>query len=190
MSKKHIESDPEAAIDAHIRKFFSGHQISAEFWDKGPITQALPDFKVLRVDPGPVLDLWTYVSVGSWSLFDDSRLEFVILSADERRSYVERLAMTAYYHSLHQLGLGHTFPVGEPWVENSKCDYCLVALPYPLGDRFETCNIDNGHVHFCWLLPITETERQYKIDNGLEALEVKFEEHALEFWNNEREAVV
>ncbi len=186
-----IDSNPNAAIDAHIRDFFSEHQIFEETWDRGPITHLLPDFKVLRVDPGPLSELWTYISVGSWSLFDDdSRLEFVILAADESRSYVEKLAMTAYYHSLHRLGLGHTFPLGEPWVEKSKCEFCLVALPYPLGDRFETCNIDDGHVHFFWLLPITETERQYKTDNGLEALEVKFEERALEYWNNERESVV
>lgn len=181
----------EALLEAHIRQTFPGHEISMEYWEDGPIVELLPEYKVLKVSPGPLINLfWTYVSIGSWPLFGDSRLEFVILANDDSDKYVERLAMTTYYHSLHRLGLGHTFPLGEPWVEASKCECCLVSLPHPLGDQFEVCEIGDGHVHFFWLLPITENERQYKIDKGLEALEVRFEEKSLEYWNNKRESVV
>jgi hypothetical protein len=37
--------------------------------------------------------------------------------------------LTSTYHSNRQLGLGHTFPVGEAWVEGSQCDHMLVSLP-------------------------------------------------------------
>jgi hypothetical protein len=117
-------------------------------------------------------------------------LEFIILASDENTKYVERLAMTTFYHARHRLGLNHTFPLGEPWVANSTLEYCLVSRPYPLGMDFEICNIESGHLHFFWLLPITESERNFKVEKGVEALEEKFEEAELEFWDSERKPVV
>ncbi|MCY7347268.1 MAG: suppressor of fused domain protein [Pyrinomonadaceae bacterium] len=98
--------------------------------------------------------------------------------------------MTTYYHSLHRLGLNHTFPLGETWIENSTLEYCLVSRPYPLEVDVETCKIEDGHAHFFWLLPITESEREYKIKNGVDALEEKFEEAEIKYWDSNRESII
>jgi Suppressor of fused protein (SUFU) len=176
-------------LESHIQKYFDKSEIFIEFWNQGPITEILPEYKVLKVWSKD-LNLWAYISIGSWNLFDNSKLEFVILASDDNSKYIERLAMTTYYHSLHRLGLNHTFPLGEPWIENSTLEYCLVSKPYPLGEEFEICNIRKEHIHFFWLLPITEKEREFKVENGTEALESKFESEELEFWDAKRKSVI
>jgi Suppressor of fused protein (SUFU) len=40
-----------------------------------------------------------------------------------------------------------------------------------------------------WLLPITKEERDFKVVNGLEALESLFEERELECWDPHRSSV-
>jgi hypothetical protein len=37
-----------------------------------------------------------------------------------------------------------------------------------------------------WLLPITKAEREFKVANGLEALESLFEERKLRYWDPHR----
>lgn len=189
MSSQQIEQG-NRALEEHVRDKFTGHEVSVEVWNTGPIVEAVSKYKVLKIGPGPNIGLWAYVSIGSWQLFDDSSLEFLILAADENDIYVERLAMTTYYHSLHRLGKGHTFPVGEPWVPGSTCESCLVSPPYPLGPEFEVCDLTNEHVHFLWLLPIMEKERAFKIEHRLDALEEKFEEKSLKYWDAFRESLV
>jgi hypothetical protein len=40
------------------------------------------------------------------------------------------------------------------------------------------------------LLPITQPERDFKPANGLEALEARFDDAALEYWDTRRASVV
>jgi hypothetical protein len=40
------------------------------------------------------------------------------------------------------------------------------------------------------LLPITDEERNFKIKNGVDALEERFEDVGLEYWNPTRDSVV
>jgi hypothetical protein len=77
----------------------------------GPILSVNPHFRVLRVAPAGRGGLWQYVSVG-----------------------------TVYYHRPGRLGLGHTLPIGEPWLPESACDHWLVSLPYPFGPDLQTCH--------------------------------------------------
>jgi hypothetical protein len=87
------------------------------------------------------------------------------------------------------LGLGHTLPIGEPWLPGSNCDHLLVSLPYPWGPDLETCHVGDRHVDFLWLLPITRAEHDLKIASGLEALESLFEERGLRYWDAHRPSV-
>jgi hypothetical protein len=103
---------------------------------------------------------------------------------------VELLAMLTAYHANHQLDYAHTLPIGEPWVPGSTLDHVLISTPYPLGPDFETCAAAGAHAHFTWALPITSAERDFKAAHGLEALEQRFEEASLEYWNPRRESVV
>ncbi|MGY8769629.1 MAG: suppressor of fused domain protein [Pirellulales bacterium] len=81
-------------------------------------------------------------------------------------------------------------PIGEPWIEGATCDVFLVSPPYPFDPEFELCNLSDDHVNFLWLLPITQSEREYCKAHGVEALEVEFEKVGIEFWRPDREAVV
>lgn len=98
--------------------------------------------------------------------------------------------MVAYYHHTERLGVGHAFGIGEPWLEGSGCDAMLLSKPYPFGPELEICEIGEEHVHFLWVLPITQAERQFAVSNGLEAIELRFEESGLEYWNIFRPSVV
>ena len=179
-------------LDRHIRRFFDGHQITETAFDEGPILKIQPDFQALCIQPGPKLGLWAYISKGIWELGDERSkyMEFMILSPKSSRRCVELLAMSAYYHHTDGLGLGHTYPAGAPWLENSTCDHFLISLPYTLGPGLESCQIGEENLHIYWALPITKSEREYKIRNGLEALETRFEEKGLRYWDAHRPSVI
>jgi hypothetical protein len=179
-------------IESHVRSFFIGHEITEWLWQRGRIEKVLHRFRVLRVAPGSKSRLWIYISLGAWEVTSVSPpgLEFMIFASQESPRHIELLAMTVNYHSKHTLGLGHTFPVGEPWLEGSQCDHMLVSLPYPFGRDLELCKVNGSHIHLFWLLPITSAERQFKSDNGLEALEELFENQTLEYWRVDRDSVV
>jgi hypothetical protein len=121
-------------------------------------------------------------------------LEFLLIAPDEAERHVLSIAMNAYYHAnpdvSFRLDHGHTVPIGEPWSPGSPCDHMLVSLPYPLGPDFEVCEWDGGHARLLWLLPITEAERDFKAEHGLEALEQRFDDAALEYWDAARASVV
>jgi hypothetical protein len=179
-------------LDDHVRRFFRGRTIDAMTWTAGPILELNPHFRVLRVAPQRPDDLWTYVSVGGWAGTAElgRGLEFVISTHGETPRAVELLAMTAHYHRGDVLGLGDTLPVGEPWLPGSTCDHLLVSLPYPYGQDLQTCHVGDRHVDFLWLLPITAAERAFKAANGLEALESRFDQAALRYWEPERASVI
>ena len=102
---------------------------------------------------------------------------------------VELLAMIAFYHRGGRLDLGHTTPIGEPWLNGSRCDHFLISLPYPYGPDLERSHVGDRHVDFLWLLPITKAERDFKVTNGLEALEQRFDATELSYADIERESV-
>jgi Suppressor of fused protein (SUFU) len=179
-------------LETHTREFLAGQEITDCIWALGPTQKMWPRFRVLCVSPGPKSNLWVYVSLGAWEInrANGSSVEFMIFAAEESPRHIELLAMTAYYHFTHTLGLGHTLPIGEPWLEGSNCDHLLVSLPYPFGPELEICEIDREHIHFFWLLPITSAERNFKARYGLEALEELFEKGELEYWSVRRASVV
>ncbi|WP_299626872.1 suppressor of fused domain protein [Pelagibius sp.] len=184
--------DRTARILKHYEDYFGGHRTKMERWEQGPINAVVPGFEVFCAEPGPVIGLWTYCSIGASRLWHDQSglMEFVIHAQDYSIRIVELLAMTTHYHARHDLGFGHTLPIGEPWLPGSYCDYWLVSKPYPLGPEFEICGLGDTHAHVAWMLPITECERNYGADHGLEALEQKFEDAGLKYWEVGRESVV
>lgn len=150
---------------------------------------------------------------------DSGLLEFFLITPAENASHVELVTMIAWYHQTRGLGHGHTVPIGRPWLPDSALDHLLVSTPYPFQraqqpesgaesgvshapregctsepnnqpPELEVCNFDGGHVHFLWLLPITSAEREFKKSNGLEALEQRFEDAAIEYWLPSRASVV
>ena len=111
-------SDLPAQIERHVRQYFEGHEVMARIWPVGPMKDSHPGFQVLEFAPGPRSALWNY----------------------------ELMTMTAWYHTRHRLGLGHTMPIGEPWVSGASCDHFLVSRPYPYGPDLELVPIGAEHV--------------------------------------------
>lgn len=179
-------------VERHIREFFAGHTITEHRWTLGPVSDAIPQFRVLCAAPGERTGCWTYLSVGASTIEIDQAglLEFFIISPIEDLKNVELVTMTAWYHKTETLARGHTFPIGEPWLAESQCDHMLISTPYPFGPELEICNFDHGHIHLLWMLPITQAERDFKVAHGLETLEQSFEDAALEYWNVSRPSVV
>lgn len=180
-----------AFLAEHLREFFEGHSIESVVWPQGPIEKFLPGFNVSRISPGPKSQLWSYISNGACRVNhpNSGRLEFLLLAREDSARCIELITMVAHYQFNRGLGIGHTFPIGEPWVPGSKCTSMLVSVPYPFGPSFEVCAYPQGHIHICWLLPITEAEREFKVAHGLEKLESLFEERAVEYWVPNRSSV-
>ena len=182
----------QQALEHHYRDFFAGHEAEQFEWSEGKITEIAPWFRVMRFAPGPRLDLWSYVSLGAHHLNTNEGwgLEFVVHSDEPDHGLVELLAMTAYYSSTAQFGVGHTVPIGWPWRQGSNCDQLLLSLPYPLGSALEVAHLGDSHARVLWLLPITKSESQYRHANDLETLESRFDSAAIEYWRVDREPIV
>jgi len=87
--------------------------------------------------------------------------------------------------------LRHTVNFGMPWQNSSQCSFGLISLPYLDGPELENFKIKKNKVlKFYWLIPITQKEVEYKMQNGVEALEAKLEENAFNYTNTKRISVV
>lgn len=183
---------PAITIEDHIRRFFAGHAITEHHWTLGPMTDAMPAFRVLCAGPGPRSGCWTYLSVGASTIAHESSglLEFFLVAPAEDERHVELVTMVAWYHHTKALGWGHTVPIGHPWLPGSLCDHLLISKPYPFGPDLEICSYNGGHIHLLWLLPITSPERAFKAAHGLEQLEQLFDTAAIEYWDASRKSVV
>ncbi len=186
------DDDVCGALEAHVRRFFADRHIEAFTWTVGPVLERNPHFRALRVAPERDGGLWTYVSVGGWAATEGahSGLEFIVCTPYESPSAIELLAMTVHYHWGGRLGLGDTLAIGRPWLPGASCEHLLVSQPYPFGRDVELAHVGDLHVRFLWLLPITASERAFKISDGLEALETRFEAAGLQYWRVDRRSVV
>lgn len=169
-------------VREHLQRYFAGHVCEEHQWLLGPAAKELPHLRVAEFAPGPSTEFWVYASIGAWEARDDPRLEFLIIAPKRNQRHIELVSLVAWYHGRHGLGAGHTLPIGEPWLPGSNCEFFLVSLPYTFGPDLEVCNLPDGHVHFRWLLPITAAERAFKVREGVEALEQRFEEISVEYW--------
>jgi hypothetical protein len=176
------KADANAMIRRHLRGFFAGHACEEHQWTLGAAVEELPRLRVVEFAPGPKTGLWVYATIGAWEARDDPRLEFLIAAPESDQRHVELVTLAAWYHGKRGLGVGHTLPIGEPWLPGSACEYFLVSLLYPFGPELEVCNFADWHLHVLWLLPITAAERAFKVREGAEALEQRFDAGALEYW--------
>jgi hypothetical protein len=184
------EADPNAVVRQHLRQFFAGHACEEHIWTLGPAHDEMPQLRVAQFVPGPKTSLWIYATIGASVARADPRLEFIITAPQQDQRHVELLFMAAWYHLRRGLGTGHTLPIGEPWLSGSACEFFLVSPPYPFGPELEICNFEDGHLHVLWLLPITAAEREFKVREGVEALEQQFHTCGLEYSDPHRPSAV
>jgi hypothetical protein len=176
-------------IEAHIRRFFSGHEVSKAAWLPGPAARRWPDLHCLAIAPGPRYSGWVYLSVGA-SEVASPRLEFILCTPYATEAAIELLAMVTHYHAAEQLGLNHMLPIGRPWLPGATCDQFFVCLPYPFGPDLECIPTTAYEVQALWLLPVTSAERAFAKQNGAEALESLFDENEIDPLDTDRASVV
>ena len=161
-------------------------------WPYGRILKVQPRFQVLRFAPGPKSSLWAYCSVGAWEVGGPGvrRLEFLYLSAAATDRMVELLAMLTAYHQGNKLDYrayaAARRTVGPRINTRSPVDFYALYS----GSRLRELPPRWAHAHCVWALPITAAQRAFKVEHGLEALEQRFEDAGLEYWNPGRASVV
>jgi hypothetical protein len=181
----------EAAVERHVRAFFADHACTARVWMPGPMQELLPEFRVIEVAPGPKSPHWTYVSAGGAVLSrpDAEPLEFALVAPRANARHVEIVTMVAHYNHGIALGEAHTMPIGEPWLAGSRCDHMLLMRP-AFDEAFERIAAPGGSARILRLVPITAAERDFKVAEGIAALESRFAAAHAETWRPDRPSVV
>lgn len=160
-------------------------------FSKGPINELPQGFHVLEFPPHGEREMWTYATCGMSQCEGKKPLELHIFSDKQAVNLVELLTTVAHYHCTGaQLDLGHTVNFGIPWCKGSQCTYGLISLPYLDGETLEILTLNGESTQFLWLIPITEKERNFKKQFGLEKLEEQFEKNGFEYSNQNRQSVI
>lgn len=149
------------------------------------------DFSVLEFPPSDKHGFWIYSTLGMSTDTPEKLIELHAFSQKQDAGLVELLTVTASFHRNNtSLGLHHTVNFGQPWQEGSACSFGFISLPYMDGEDLEIFNFKDKHLHNLWLLPITESEKNYKIENGWDALEQCFDDNGLDYLNPQRPSCV
>lgn len=157
----------------------------------GPIHELPHGFEVLKFPPHGARNMWTYATRCMSVPADEKPVELHMFSPWETDEVVELLVVTAHFHHRStKLDIGHTVNFGRPWIDQSKCQYGLVSLPYLDGPELEILSIGSRQINFYWLIPITKTEMEFKKEHGLDALETEFDSRGLDYVNPARGGVI
>jgi hypothetical protein len=161
-------------------------------WHKGPTHKLHQEFYILELGPSKRHNMWTYATVGmSLDRPDDNLVELFTYSKTRDESRVELLTLNASFHKNSEpLNLHHTVVVGQLNDYDTTCDHGFISLPYIDGENLEIFKYGDKLIHCYWLIPITESERDYKIKFGCEALENLFEEKQLDYLDKTRKSLV
>lgn len=180
-----------AALQQHFEAYF-GVKGDKLIWEFGPKEKLHPDFYILQIKPNEIHNMWAYCTVGmSLKRNDEDLIELIVYSPKEDKVLVELLTVIASYHrNGAPLNIHHTVNIGQPWIDNSKCDHGFISLPYLDGEELELFKFENKVIHCYWFIPITEAERDYKVLHGCEKLEDLFEEKQLDYLNPDRASLV
>jgi Suppressor of fused protein (SUFU) len=177
-------------IENHYRIVWNIKPEPCKF-SEGPIGQLPHDFSILRFPPHGDRKMWTYAT-RCMSLPEDKKpIELHMFSPWQTKEVVELLVVTAHFHrTSKKLDIGHTVNFGRPWIDDSNCQNGLVSLPYLDGPKLEILSLGSRKISFYWLIPVTNSEIEFKKNYGLEALEAEFDRTAFDYVDPKRRSVV
>jgi hypothetical protein len=160
-------------LRAHIAQAFPGRDVEEAAWDRKPLAEVIPGFKVLVLAPAAAGEPWLYVSLGAWEATRDEAtgLEVVLAAPKKDEKHVEALATAAYFHAFYGLEAGKTMKWGRWWVE-STCDRVVALAPTPFP-TLGPCELPGRRVDFLWLVPITPEEDAHLKKVGCADLEAR-----------------
>jgi hypothetical protein len=82
---------------------------------------------------------------------------------------------------------GHTVPAGSPLWPGTDMTTLLVVRP--VGEILPALTLADGvHVEFLQVIPIFESERRFKVAQGVDALLERWERAGMPFWDPRRKA--
>ena len=184
-------ADWHEAVQAHYEKAWAPSAMVHCVLDENDIRAGMEGFTVLEIPPDSKRPVWTYATCGMSMPDDKELIELHLCSPKHHRGHAELLTAVAHYHRTGaHLGCWHTVNFGRPWLPGSLCDYGLLSLPYLDGSALEKGCIAGHAVSFLWLIPITRAEREYKLEQGIEALEQRFEQCSFNYADPARPSVV
>jgi len=147
-------------------------------------------FQVLEFVPTKKRNSWIYATCGMANR-DGGNVELFLISPVQHDSHADLLGAIAHYHLTESaLGLNHTVHFGIPWFEGSLCSYGLISLPYLDGPSMERFSFGGETVRCLWLIPITEDEKIFVNEHGIEALEAVFDSVDFDYRDPNRRSVV
>ncbi len=179
------------ALTKHYERYFGVNGRLSKH-DRGPVEKLHKDFSVLEIPPNKAHNMYCYCTVGmSADRVDGNLVELFVYSPRATNGMVELMTMCASYHKDRDpLNLNHTVKLGQGWLDDSICDHGFISLPYLDGEELELLSFGGRTVHCYWFIPITETERDYKITHGAERLEQLFEDKGLDYLNPARRSLI
>jgi hypothetical protein len=177
-------------IEAHYLNVWTG-ELHAQKFSHGPTHELPTEFSVVMLPPAGTRTDWIYATTCMSQRADTKRIELHFRSMTEDNTVVELLYAIAHFHRHgKKLDLGHTVNFGRRWAHKSNCEFGLVSLPYLDGPNLELLSLKNETIHFYWIVPIYESELDFKRTYGLDALERKFDEVGLHYADPTRSPVV
>jgi hypothetical protein len=106
------------------------------------------------------------------------RAEIFIGSFQSFSSLPDMLAMIAAYPHISNtlVTAEHTIPLGQYIVDGSGMSSIILCPPYFDPPEFRRIEASGYHVEVLWVIPIYESERQFKIKRGWQVLRQIFQE--------------
>jgi hypothetical protein len=177
------------SIESHYVKKWR-EPVSTIRWDEGPTGELPSDFRILLMNRAPDMMAFTTRCMSQPADKDRVELHALCRPSDSKQSNLpEILTAIAHFHrTSHMLGLGHSVNFGKPWMPESGCTHGVISLPYLDGPDLEW--MLEPRVRFLWLIPVTQTEIDFKNAHGMEALEERFEATQFDFLDPYRSSVV
>lgn len=180
---------------AHYRRQWPDREVVSVHWTPEHMATRLPDLHIAKVIPALPGQPWVFATIGAWrgTESEDHGTEFVAVARSEAAAVIAHLGQLAYYHAgprENRLGVGHTLSIGEGWVPESPLDALLISLPYLWGPKLEHCQLEGRHIQVLWAIPIYESERVFRREQGLDALEQRFEDVSFDYLDPFRPPVV
>lgn len=153
---------------------------------------------VLRCADRPVPGLAVYSTLtlhDSPNHLDDQdiRVELIGVAPGDVEDYPNLLATAAFYviKDGWLAAPGVVFPdLLSTYALSSTLPHLLWVEPFPY-EQLSTVKVDDGpDVHWLLGVPISEEERRFLLDHGYDALEQRFVDADLDYWELTRESVV
>lgn len=133
----------------------------------------------------------TDVNIGLFS--DDKRLSIEIIGACDAREieFPNILASVAFEIDENQEG-GYGYIISDvikQYMSESELEHIYLTSPL-LWEGFDTVEFEDRKVAWLLMIPISEKEKEYAIEYGIDALEEKFEEFDIDIFNLKRKSIL